>query len=76
VHTVDHRRWWLKGSPEFGLAATSVGKTSPRAREKRDKAMGKLSKGGNWWLVRGMRPASEGNGTWRRCLVLGSLGHG
>jgi hypothetical protein len=42
---------------------------------KRDKEMGNLSKGGNWWLIGGMRPASEGNGTRRRCLVLGGSGY-
>jgi hypothetical protein len=56
--------------------ATPVGKTLPRAGEKRDKAMGGLSKGGNRRFVGGMRPASEGNGTRCRCLVLGGLGHG
>jgi hypothetical protein len=75
-YAVDHGRWWQKGSPESGLAATLVGKTSPRAREKKDKTMGNLTKGGNQWLVGGMRPVSEGNGTRCRCLVLGGLGHG
>jgi hypothetical protein len=42
---------------------------------KRDKEVGNLSKGGNRWLIGGMRPASEGNGTRRRCLVLGGSGH-
>jgi hypothetical protein len=65
-----------EGSPEFGLAATLVGKTSPRAREKMDTMMGNLTKGGNWRLIRGMRSASEGNGTRHRCLVLGGSGHG
>jgi hypothetical protein len=59
-HTVDHGQRWSKGSLESGLAATLVGKTSTWAREKRDKAMGNLSKGGNRWLIGGMRPASEG----------------
>jgi hypothetical protein len=54
------------GSPEFGLAATAVGKTSPWAGKKRDKAMGNLSKGGNQRLVGGMRSVSEGNGTRHR----------
>jgi hypothetical protein len=65
-HTVDHGRWWPMGSPEFGLAATPVGKTSPWAGKKRDKAMGNLSKGGNQRLVGGMRSVSEGNGTRHR----------
>jgi hypothetical protein len=46
-HTVDRRRWWLKSSPESGLAATPVGKTSLRAGEKMDTTMGNLTKGGN-----------------------------
>jgi hypothetical protein len=46
-HTVDRRRWWLKSSPESGLAATPVGKTSLRAGEKMDTMMGNLTKGGN-----------------------------
>jgi hypothetical protein len=66
----------VEGSPEFGLAATPVGKTSPWAGEKTDTMMGNLTKGGNWRLIRGMKPASEGNGTRRRCLVLGGSGHG
>jgi hypothetical protein len=64
-----------KGSPESGLAPTPVGKTSPCAGEKTDTMMGNLTNGGNWRLVSGMKPASEGNGTQRRCLVLGGLGH-
>jgi hypothetical protein len=60
-HTVDHGQQWSKGSLEAVLVATPVGKTSSRAGEKRDKAMGNLSKGGNRWLVGGIRPASEGN---------------
>jgi hypothetical protein len=75
-HTVDHGRRWPKGSPEAGLAATPVGKTSLRVGEKRDKAMGHLSKGGNRWLIGGMRLASEGNGTRHQCLVLAGSGHG
>jgi hypothetical protein len=67
--TVDHGRRWSKGSLESSLAATLVGKTSPWAGEKRDKAMGNLSKGGNWRLIGGMRPASEGE--WNTALVLG-----
>jgi hypothetical protein len=65
-----------EGSPESVLVATLVGKTSPQAGEKMDTTMGNLTKGGNWWLVRGMKPTSEGNGTRRRCLVLGGSGHG
>jgi hypothetical protein len=65
-----------EGSPESSLAATPVGKTSPRAREKTDTTMENLTKGGNWRLVRGMKPMLEGNGTRRRCLVLGGSGHG
>jgi hypothetical protein len=75
-HTVDHGAAWSKGSPEAGLAATPVGKTSLRAGEKWDRAMGNLSKGGNWRLIGGMRLASEGNGTQRQCLLLGGSGHG
>jgi hypothetical protein len=73
---VDHGQRWSKGSLEAGLVATPVGKTTSRAAEKRDKAMGNLSKGGNRRLVGGIRPTSEGNGTWQRCLVLGGSGHG
>jgi hypothetical protein len=65
-----------EGSPESSLVATLVGKTSPRAREKTDTTMGNLTKGGNWRLIRGMKSASEGNGTRRQCLVLGGSGHG
>jgi hypothetical protein len=68
-HTVDHGWWWSKGSLESSLAATLVGKTSPRAGEKRDKTMGNLSKGGNWRLIGGMRPTSKGE--WNMALVLG-----
>jgi hypothetical protein len=65
-----------EGSPESGLAATPVGKTSPRAGEKIDTTMGNLTKGGNWRLDRGMKSASEGNGTRHQCLVLGGSRHG
>jgi hypothetical protein len=60
-HTVDHRRWWPKGSPESGLAATPVGKTTPWVGEKRDKAMGNLSKNGNQRRIGGME---HGVGAW------------
>jgi hypothetical protein len=75
-HTVDHGWQWPKGSSESSHVAALVGKTSPRVGEKRDKAMGILSKGSNRRLIRGMGPASEQNGTRRGCLVLGGLGHG
>jgi hypothetical protein len=65
-----------EGSPESGLVATPVGKTSPQAGEQTDTTMGNLTNGGNWRLIRGMKPASEGNGTRCQCLVLGSLGNG
>jgi hypothetical protein len=67
-YTVDHGRWWPKGSPESGIAATPVGKTSPRAGEKKDKAMGNLTKGGNW---RARQNEAGIGGEWNMTLVLG-----
>jgi hypothetical protein len=74
--TVDHRRRWPKGSPELVLGAAPVTGRSPAVGEKEKEAPGVPTVGEGGRCGVGGRPAIEGNGTQRRCLVLGGSGHG
>jgi hypothetical protein len=71
-----HGRRWPKGSPELTLGAAPVSGSSPAVREKKKEALGVPTVGEGGRCGAGGRPAMEGNGTWCRCLVLGSSWHG
>jgi hypothetical protein len=50
--------------------------SSPAEGEKEKGALGVPTVGEGGWCGAGGRPATEGNGTRRRCLVLRGSGHG
>jgi hypothetical protein len=74
--TVDHGRRWLKGSPELALRAALVSGSSPAVGEKEKGAPRVPTVGEGGRCGAEGRPTTEGNGTQRRCLVLGGSGHG
>jgi hypothetical protein len=74
--TVDHGRQWMNGSPELALGAAPVSGSSPVVGEKEKGAPGVPTVGEGGRCGAEGRPATVRNGTRRRCLVLGSSGHG
>jgi hypothetical protein len=58
---VDYRWQQLKGSPEFGLAATPVGGSSPRVGGKGEELRGVVTEGGVGRWTAGGEPATVGN---------------
>jgi hypothetical protein len=74
--TVDHGRRWPKGSLELVLGAAPVSGSAPAVGEKEKGALGVPTVGDGGRCSAGGRPATEGNGTRRWCLVLGGLGYG
>jgi hypothetical protein len=74
--TVDHGQRWPKGSPELVLGAAPVSGSSPAVggKEKGAPRVPTMGEGGRCGA--GGRPATEGNGIWHRCLLLGGSGHG
>jgi hypothetical protein len=74
--TVDHGQQWSKGSPELALGAAPVSGSSPAVGEKEKGAPEVPTVGEGGRCGAGGRPVTEGNGTQRRCLVLGGPGHG